>query len=196
MSPCVSRLIGSASGTFPLRTSGRSLVAHAVYASKTCLDRPVTCPRISDVVQPVLADLDSARQRRYSYMCPRHSDAEVRYGDTTGLVARNGDEDRSGRFSPSLRKKQSKTLILGSGSCQNAWKTRRNARHARVPWYVGRHRVRAQRFPPADAPSLISRRRPRRACSGGAGMVISSTPSLNVAFAWSAITPSGSGIVR
>jgi hypothetical protein len=33
------------------------------------------------------------------------------------------------------------------------------------------------------APSVISNRRPRVTCSGGAGMVISSTPSLNDAFA-------------
>src|SRR4030095_5646299 len=73
--------------------------------------------------------------------------------------------------------------------------------HARTPdkpgspGLVGRCDVRAQRFPPED-PSLISRRRPRRACSGGAGIVTSSTPFLNVAFAWSAITPSGNGMAR
>jgi len=48
----------------------------------------------------------------------------------------------------------------------------------------------------ASVPSLISRRRPRVTCSGGAGIVISSTPSLKFALAWSVIAPSGSGIVR
>jgi hypothetical protein len=46
------------------------------------------------------------------------------------------------------------------------------------------------------ASSVISSRRPRRTCSGGAGIVISSTPSLNLALAWSVIAPSGSGINR
>jgi hypothetical protein len=46
------------------------------------------------------------------------------------------------------------------------------------------------------SPSVISSRRPRLTSSGGAGMVISSTPSLKFAFAWSAIAPSGSGMNR
>lgn len=44
--------------------------------------------------------------------------------------------------------------------------------------------------------SLISNRRPRVASAGGACMLISSTPFRNDACALSAITPSGSGIVR
>lgn len=45
-------------------------------------------------------------------------------------------------------------------------------------------------------PSLMSRRRPRVTWSGGAGSVISRTPSLTLAFAWSVIAPSGNGMVR
>lgn len=43
---------------------------------------------------------------------------------------------------------------------------------------------------------LISRRRPRLTCSGGAGMEISSTPLRKVALAWSVIAPSGSATTR
>ena len=44
--------------------------------------------------------------------------------------------------------------------------------------------------------SPISSRRPRVTCSGGAGIVISSTPSRKVAFAWSVMAPSGNAITR
>jgi len=53
-------------------------------------------------------------------------------------VARNGDEDRSGRSSRPLRKLVRARPAVCSGSCQNACHTRKNARQARVPWPVGR----------------------------------------------------------
>src|SRR5437762_2689269 len=45
---------------------------------------------------------------------------------------------------------------------------------------------------------FISRRRAQRTCSGGAGIVISNTPSLKLALAlaWSVIAPAGIGITR
>src|SRR5581483_6039367 len=46
---------------------------------------------------------------------------------------------------------------------------------------TGRSRV--QDYLVVDACSVISSRRPRRTCSGGAGIVTSRTPSLKVAFA-------------